>query len=94
MALRTASIDPATFTSIRFLAGALTLCLILLAGSKPLKLRGHWVSALVLNAYAVGYFHFSYINLTAGTGAAAVVRRPPDHHDRRRISRRGTHPIK
>jgi len=68
MALRTASIDPATFTSIRFIAGAVTLCLILLLGSKPLKLRGHWVSALVLNAYAVG-FSFSYIDLTAGTGA-------------------------
>jgi drug/metabolite transporter (DMT)-like permease len=68
MALRSASIDPATFTSIRFLAGAIALCLLLLLGSKPLKLRSHWVSALVLNAYAVG-FSFSYINLTAGTGA-------------------------
>lgn len=68
MALRTASIDPATFTSIRFLAGAIVLCLILLLSSKRLSLRGHWVSAGVLNAYAVG-FSFSYINLTAGTGA-------------------------
>ena len=68
MALRSASIDPATFTSIRFLAGAITLCMILLLGSKRLNLRGHWLSALVLNAYAVG-FSFSYINLPAGTGA-------------------------
>jgi drug/metabolite transporter (DMT)-like permease len=68
MALRTASIDPASFTSIRFLAGAITLCLILLLGAKPLSLRRHWVSALVLNGYAVG-FSFSYTNLTAGTGA-------------------------
>ena len=68
MALRTASIDPATFTSIRFLAGAVTLCLVLLITSRRLILKGRWMSALVLNAYAVG-FSFSYINLTAGTGA-------------------------
>jgi drug/metabolite transporter (DMT)-like permease len=68
MALRTASIDPATFTSIRLVAGAITLCLVLLLGSKRVSLRGHWVSALVLNAYAVG-FSFAYIQLTAGTGA-------------------------
>jgi drug/metabolite transporter (DMT)-like permease len=68
MALRTASINPATFTSIRFLAGALTLCLVLLVTSRRLTLRGRWVSALVLNGYALG-FSFSYINLTAGSGA-------------------------
>lgn len=68
MALRTDSIDPATFTSIRFLAGAITLCFVLLFSSRSLRLRGQWVSALVLNGYAVG-FSFSYINLTAGTGA-------------------------
>jgi drug/metabolite transporter (DMT)-like permease len=68
MALRSGSIDPATFTSIRFVAGAVTLCLVLLLGSKRVSLRGHWVSALVLNAYAIG-FSFAYIHLTAGTGA-------------------------
>jgi drug/metabolite transporter (DMT)-like permease len=68
MALRSGSIDPATFTSIRFFAGAITLCLVLLLGAKRVSLRGHWVSALILNAYAIG-FSFAYIHLTAGIGA-------------------------
>jgi drug/metabolite transporter (DMT)-like permease len=68
MALRAGSIDPATFTSVRFTAGAMTLCLVLLLSSKRVSLRGHWVSALVLNVYAIG-FSFAYIHLTAGTGA-------------------------
>lgn len=68
MALRTGSIDPASFTSIRLMTGAITLYLVLLLGSKRVSLRGHWASALLLNVYAIG-FSSAYLNLTAGTGA-------------------------
>jgi drug/metabolite transporter (DMT)-like permease len=68
MALRTASIDPATFTSIRFLAGAITLCMVLALSARRVRLKGHWASAAILCAYAIA-FSFSYLSLTAGTGA-------------------------
>jgi drug/metabolite transporter (DMT)-like permease len=68
LALKHTAIDAATFTSIRLLAGALTLWLILrLRGGSP-KGAGNWGSALALFAYAAG-FSFAYINLTAATGA-------------------------
>lgn len=68
MALRSAHIDPATFTSIRLVAGAVTLWLLVQLGRGPQPLRGSWWSALALIAYAIP-FSFAYVGLTAGTGA-------------------------
>ena len=68
MALRTAHIDPASFTSIRLLAGAATLWVLVRLGGRAHVTGGSWRSALVLVAYAVP-FSFAYVALTAGTGA-------------------------
>jgi drug/metabolite transporter (DMT)-like permease len=67
VALREGHIDPASFTLIRIASGALALCL-LLAWRGELRLRGSWISALVLFAYAAG-FSYAYLTLAAGTGA-------------------------
>ena len=68
MALRDAHIDPASFMSIRLIAGALTLWLLVRIGRPGQRLGGHWPSALALLAYAIA-FTFAYVGLTAGTGA-------------------------
>jgi len=69
MALGPGAIDAASFTSIRLLSGAVMLLLILLyrdGGFRRQKING--VSALMLFTYAI-CFSFSYINISAGTGA-------------------------
>lgn len=68
MALRLAHIDPASFTSIRILAGALTLALLVRVRHRATANGGSWASAGALLAYAVA-FSFAYVRLTAGTGA-------------------------
>lgn len=68
MALRAAHIDPASFTTVRILAGALTLWLLVHAVGRARPTGGSWTSALVLLAYAI-CFSFAYVALTAGTGA-------------------------
>jgi drug/metabolite transporter (DMT)-like permease len=68
VALRTTSIDPATFTAVRLVAGALMLGLIGFGRSGAAPVRGNWGSALALFAYAAG-FSYAYRNLTAATGA-------------------------
>lgn len=68
MALRQTHIDPASFTSIRLLAGALTLSALVRVGGKGKAADGTWLSAFALLAYAVA-FSFAYVALTAGTGA-------------------------
>ena len=65
MALKHAGIDPASFTSVRLLAGAGVL--LLLAGG-PRRSSGSWGSALALFTYAAA-FSFAYVTLEAGTGA-------------------------
>ena len=66
LALRTTAIDPATFTSIRLVAGAAILWIIVrLRGA---RVEGSWPSGFALFAYAGG-FSFAYVSLTAGTGA-------------------------
>jgi drug/metabolite transporter (DMT)-like permease len=67
-ALRDTGIDPASFTSIRILSGALVLCLIVaLRGQAPQR-SGNWLSALALFVYAAG-FSYAYLTLSAATGA-------------------------
>lgn len=70
MALADDIIDPASFTALRLLAGALTLGLIVYSTSdgKSGNRHGSWFSALMLFLYAVG-FSYAYIDLGAGTGA-------------------------
>ena len=68
MALRVATIDPLTFTSIRMVCGAITLALVLLFRARKFSLGGSWISALELIGYAAT-FSVAYTALTAGTGA-------------------------
>lgn len=68
LALKDSHIDPASFTSIRILAGALML--LLLTGSRSLRNlhEGSWLGAGALFVYAAA-FSYAYINLPASTGA-------------------------
>lgn len=67
LALGGSSIDPASYTNVRLLTGALTLWLIVrFQASVPV--RSNWVAAAMLFLYAVT-FSFAYISLTTGTGA-------------------------
>lgn len=68
MALRVATIDPLTFTSIRIVSGAITLALVLLFRSRRVRMGGSWISAMELIGYAAA-FSVAYTTLTAGTGA-------------------------
>lgn len=70
MALRSGSIDPATFTVVRLFSGAIIL--FVLVGVKHSILScgvgGSWKSGIALFVYAAG-FSWAYINLTVATGA-------------------------
>lgn len=71
VALKNTSIDAASFTSIRIIAGALTLWLIMRMrahGGGNATAHGSWLSAFALFAYAA-CFSFAYISLSAATGA-------------------------
>ncbi len=68
VALAQTGIDPASFTAVRLLSGALTLWALVAARGVRIADGGNWLSALALFAYAVG-FSFSYVSLTAAAGA-------------------------
>lgn len=68
IALKQTDIDPASFTSIRLIAGAFVLWAVTNLRKRKQAGRGNWLSALALFAYAAA-FSFAYVNLTAGTGA-------------------------
>lgn len=68
MAFVHTDIDPATFTSVRLLAGALVLWLIVAVNKGRIGSAGSWYSALALFAYAAA-FSFAYVRLSAATGA-------------------------
>ena len=68
LALRHTSIDPASFTSIRILSGALSLWLIIQLRSGTRAAAGTWPSALALFVYAAA-FSYAYVSLPAATGA-------------------------
>ena len=70
MALGDASIDAASFTTIRLVSGALVLMLIVASREKDAGQRqaGSWTSAGMLFLYAVT-FSFAYISLSVGTGS-------------------------
>lgn len=70
LALADASIDAASFSTVRLLSGAVTLLLVSAAIRKGAlrKTRGRLLSGAMLFLYAVT-FSFAYISLSAGTGA-------------------------
>jgi drug/metabolite transporter (DMT)-like permease len=69
MALGTGAIDPASFTSVRLVSGAIMLWLIVRTTRRPAPAaRGDWPAAAMLFVYAVT-FSFAYLSLSAGTGA-------------------------
>lgn len=68
MALRSGSIDPGTFTSIRLLSGAIVLALIVVLRNGFKLNSGKWSAALALFIYAAG-FSWAYVDLSAATGA-------------------------
>jgi drug/metabolite transporter (DMT)-like permease len=75
IALLGATVDAASFTTIRLASGAVTLALIMrvTAGDSPktdgdARVGGSWASALMLFLYAAP-FSFAYVGLTTATGA-------------------------
>ena len=70
MALKTTAIDPASFTTLRLVSGALVLWLLVRVRERrgTYTADGNWPSALALFAYAAG-FSFAYVSLSAATGA-------------------------
>ena len=68
LALKHTSIDAASFTAIRLVSGAMTLCLIVKLRRTAVTGQGNWLSAFALFSYAAG-FSFAYVSLTAATGA-------------------------
>jgi drug/metabolite transporter (DMT)-like permease len=66
-ALRDTTIDPATFSTVRIVSGAVVLGVIARARSAG-RGSGSWVSALALFGY-VAAFSFAYVSLSAATGA-------------------------
>ncbi|MDH4019510.1 MAG: DMT family transporter [Xanthomonadales bacterium] len=67
-ALKHTAIDPASFTVIRLVSGALILWLLARMKQSGSTGKGSWPSAFALFVYAAG-FSFAYISLTAGSGA-------------------------
>lgn len=68
LALKHSAIDPASFTLIRIVAGAVTLWCIVRLRSGTARPGGDWPSALALFVYAAA-FSLAYVNLTTATGA-------------------------
>jgi drug/metabolite transporter (DMT)-like permease len=72
LALGAGSIDAASFASLRTMAGAATLAVILsLRGEIRLVAKIDWRAAAMLFAYMV-FFAFAYLSLSAATGALVL----------------------
>lgn len=71
LALKTTSIDAASFTTIRLVSGAIVLALIVFIKRIPGGPRGSWSAAAALFVYAAG-FSFAYIDLPAAVGALVL----------------------
>ncbi|WP_026437284.1 DMT family transporter [Acidovorax sp. JHL-9] len=67
-ALKHTPIDAATFTTVRLVAGAVALWLLVALRRKQAWRAGNWLSALALFVYAAG-FSYAYLSLPAATGA-------------------------
>lgn len=72
MALEETAIDPATFTTVRLVTGALMLALIIgLSGKRPAISTQGLLSAVLLFIYAVA-FSFAYRGMDTGAGALVL----------------------
>ena len=72
LALGDASIDAATFTTVRLLSGAMTLSLLMVPRWRSgHRSTGGLTSAAFLFIYMV-FFSFAYVSLAAGTGALVL----------------------
>ncbi len=68
-ALQHSTIDPATFTLVRLVAGALVLWgIVRWRGGRADRTAGNWPSSLALFAYAAA-FSLAYVSLPAASGA-------------------------
>ncbi len=63
--------DPATFTAVRLLSGAVALAALLAVTRRARPSGGSWGSALVLFAYAAP-FSLAYVRIRAGVGALVL----------------------
>jgi len=70
-ALATHELDPATFTLVRVLAGAITLVILVALRRRPTRERGSWSSAAALAAYAI-FFTLAYDRINASVGALVL----------------------
>ncbi|HJU60513.1 MAG TPA: DMT family transporter [Candidatus Binatia bacterium] len=70
LALAEPIIDPASYTAVRLITGAVTLWIVAAfrRGGSLGKSGGNWISAAMLFLYAAT-FSFAYVSLSAGTGA-------------------------
>jgi drug/metabolite transporter (DMT)-like permease len=68
LALSGGAIDAGSFTSVRLVAGAITLYALARGRRAMPRLPGTWTAAAMLALYAIP-FSFAYVSLTAGTGA-------------------------
>lgn len=68
LALRDTEIDPASFTALRLVSGAVILLILLRLKTSPAPPQGSWLGAVLLFVYAAG-FSLAYLHLDAGVGA-------------------------
>lgn len=68
VALKHTRIDPASFTTIRLISGAIMLWLVVRTSHRAHSGSGNWMSAFALFVYAAG-FSFAYVSLPAASGA-------------------------
>jgi drug/metabolite transporter (DMT)-like permease len=70
LALASGAIDPASFTAIRVVSGAVALALICVAVRRDVAIAkcGSWLASTMLFLYAV-CFSYAYVSLAAATGA-------------------------
>ena len=68
MALKSNMIDPAGFIIVRLVSACLILILLQSFSKSAKGIGGNWISAVFLLLYAIP-FTFSYVNLSAATGA-------------------------
>ena len=68
LALKHTGIDPATFTSVRLVSGAVVLWLLVRVRDGRTTQAGNWTSALALFAYAAA-FSWAYVSLPTAAGA-------------------------
>lgn len=68
MALGEATIDPASFTSIRLVSGVVVLAVLAQLNRQEESARGGWLGPVMLFVYAIA-FSYAYLSLETGTGA-------------------------